>query len=354
MGRPRKKAAEAPAVSAAKSLQDALSFCSVAFKEIGPGYSTHAVMHGKCLYTFDGVLAAGHPIDDDLTACPHAARLRDALARPGTGLGLALAADGGVLGVSLGGFRARVPCLSLDDIAPFGPDPLTFETDSRLQEAFGALANLAANSGTTVLESSLLLDVDTLTATNRKLIMQYWHGLALPRSFVIPRPFATALWKCPKLWAGMGWSDSTLTVHFRDGAWLRTQLYAEPWPDIEKALADMRQDGAPLPADFFDACDAVLPFAGADVPRLFVLADTVATSSNPADCAASQECRGLPLSSPLAVLPANLMKHIAGRVSHVDWTSGKQAVHFYGDNMRCAMMRYDSGEAMAASAQAAE
>lgn len=336
MARPRGKKV---AASAAKSLQDALEFCAVAYREIGAPFQSHVILHSRFLHAFDGVIAAGCPIDDDLTAAPHGVRLRDALARPGTGLSLTLAAGGDVLDVALGGFRARVPCLDLAQIAPFGPDALAFPCDGRLQEAFAAVAGLAANSGTTVIESSLLLERDTVTATNRRLIMQIWHGLALPRSFVVPRAFAAALCRNGRAWSGLGWSDTSLSVHFTDGAWLRTQLYAEDWPDVEAVLADMAHGGDVLPTGFFEACEAVRPFAAADLPRLHVLDGRVATGPDAGQAAASQDCSGLPLSDPAAVLPIELLRHLAGVATHVDWTSSPRAVHFYGPDMRAALIR---------------
>lgn len=320
--------------SAAAGLQKALDFCSVAYREIGAEYQTHVVLHAGWVFAFDGVIAAGHRTDDGPSAAPCGHLLRLAIDRAGP---LSLGLADGALAVSCGGFRARVPCIPLESVQPFAPDPARLPAPG-LKEAFGSVAHIAANSGATVVESSLLLADNVITATNLKIVMQYWHGLDFGDTvFAVPRQLATAVLKATEPVTSVGWSDRTFTVYFESGAWLRSQLYSEEWPNVEKVFE--RRDASvipqPLPADFFDAVSAVLPFAG-ELGHIRLEQDMVVCDN------ASQQCKGIPQFGEVVALSGALLKHIAGRVNAVDWISDNRAVHFFGDSMRAGVIRLTS------------
>ncbi len=59
-----------PETSNAQSLVDAIAFAKPCYREAGESYQTHIIMRDKMLYAFDGILACGVPVADDLAACP--------------------------------------------------------------------------------------------------------------------------------------------------------------------------------------------------------------------------------------------------------------------------------------------
>ncbi len=329
-------AKRAPKVaSAAKSLQDALRFASPAYKAIGEPYTTHVVLYQRQLYAHDGIIAAGCPIDDDIAVCPHGANLSAALNRTGSNLTISVGENGQVLIIKVGGFKAMVPCVAFSDIPPFAPDPMIAPIDDRIKQGFMQIAHIAADNSQHVITASVLLQAQTMVATNRAVLLEYAHYNDLPPDLVVPKIFATIVAKCDKPLKGFGYSASTVTFYFDDGSWYRTRRYADKWPDIapifdRTARGQMNPQMAALPTDFFEAIEAVAPFC-TDNGIFETEKDLLVAGAK-----ASQVCKGVPGGMALG---APALRLVAGRFDRVSWGADKEPIYFYADNMRGAVVK---------------
>ena len=217
----------------ATQLGEALAFVAVA----GTKDYKHVWLEANEACMTDGQMSAGYPIEEDLNCCPHLDQLRTALAKCGKSLAIT-ELDTGRLSIKGDKLRALVPCMKAEDLPDIEPDPMGGPVDDRLKEAFKVCGVLANENHTTVVECSLLLQSSICTGTDRKCIIQFQHGLQLPPALlVLPKIFTQAIAKCPLKIVGMGWTpDHSITIHFENKAWIKTLLYADPWPDINSAF----------------------------------------------------------------------------------------------------------------------
>lgn len=200
------------------------------------------------------------------------------------------------------------------------------------KEAVDAVGVLASTSGQHVLTHSVLMNGASVIATNRVMLVEYWHGLDLPPNVPLPKEFITALVKCKKNLTGFGYSNCSATFYFEDGSWLRTQLYSDEWPDVSRIL-NREANLWTIDPNFFKALDAIAPFsedgnAYSDLNLLKSHADEGA--------GASYECSGIPKGFVYPIKQLQIMKPYAKRV---DWMANglhnsSYCLVFEGDKMR--------------------
>lgn len=250
---------KAKVAKAAQGLLDAIGFVESATDD-AQDYMSHVRMAGGWMIAFDGSIAAGHPVEEDLTVCPHLKRLKEAVGRAGATMALA-AQENGRLGVTGDKARFTVPCLPGSALFPVMPDPSIATLDDGLKNGFAATVALAKEDADTIHEQSVLLRANTVVGCNGNLALEYWHGIDLPPGLGIPHKAAKAVAKQSLPLVGFGWDmGRSVTFHFANGAWIKTQLMAGEWPDIDRVL-NAPTYFAPTPEGLFEALDAILSFS---------------------------------------------------------------------------------------------
>lgn len=252
MARPR-KAKSKPA----EKLSEALNFIAPAAGDEGAW--AHARIAANWIVAANGVLAAGHAIEEELALCPHIGRLIDALNKSGQTLALT-EKDNGTLFVSGDKLRAIVPCIPGDTLAPVMPDPRIAVIDDRIKEGFAKLLPLTKEAAERTLEISILLRANSMFACNGQVIFEFWHGIDLPPGMAVPKPFCAAVTGSAKALAGFGYSATSVTFYFEDGAWIKTQLYRNDWPNVD-ALFEYQSFPAAVPEGLFEAVRAIESFS---------------------------------------------------------------------------------------------
>lgn len=315
------------------SLVRALEFVALAQRDTGAPYQTHVHLGRNCAVAFDGVLAAGHTIDEDITACPHTFTLLAALRRA-TGVLSVAQLDAGRLSVKAGKFKAFVACMPSAVLQSVGPDPMLGVADNRLRAALAALAPFIAENSPRVVMASAYLRAGTAVATNGHVLLEYWHGIDMPpQGFIVPKLFINALCKIDKNITGFGFSDTSLTVYFEDSSWLRTQLYKDRWPDTDAVMARPHRAN-PLPTGFFEGLNNVFDFIEDNRVRI---APGAIRSHKDANVGASYEVSGVDAT---VTLNAKDWKLLDGLISSVDLAGADGISYFYGENLRGAMTQF--------------
>lgn len=332
MARPRKKTEDK---EAKLSLAVALDFVKLAQVDKPNGVDlvakTHCRLAGNFAVAFDGVLALGHPIEEELSICPHTYRLSDALAKCKKAMSITQL-DGDRLVIKSGNFRVVIPCLNPAALPYARPDDRAGEVTDALKEGFAALNPIVSGTGHTHVESSLLLNNNSMVATDRQIMLEYWHGINLPDGLAIPKAALTAVGKIKLQLVGIGVSDRTVTFHYENGAWLRTQLYAEPWPDVYSVLnrGDPHK-GVDVPPAFFDAVEAVAPFS--DAGEVYTT-DKGLASHNTEAAGATYELKGVP---PGLCFNAKYLLTMKDTAKRIDLVGSNGVSFFYGDRVRGAI-----------------
>lgn len=249
--RARRKKEEKP--TPAKGLLDALKFIKPTQKKNGTVEQRHCLITNHWMVATNGILTIATPIAEDLQACPQTAKLEEALKKTGEELSITqLSAES--LSVGSGEINALVPCMSMQAVQPTGPDPIGGPIDDSLKDAFKLLAPIVTEGASEAYAAAVLMAGTTAVATNDHVIVEAHHGLNLPTSVLVPKAACMAVAKSNKVLTGLGYSGPSCTFHFEDGSFIKTQLFAEQYPNYGLFLdADLGATAYPAADNLFEA-----------------------------------------------------------------------------------------------------
>jgi len=317
-------------------LVKALEFISVAQKKEGSIYQTHCYMGGNRVVAFDGILAAGQHIEEDLLACPQTSLLISALSKCSDNLAITQLANDR-LSIKSEKFKAIIPCVSREALHYVVPDAPCAVIDNRLRSGFEKLAPLVSDSAEHVLTSSFLLQANSMLATNRHVMVEFWHGIDLPPNIILPKACAVAICKTNKNLVQFGFSPNSVTFYFDDNSWIKSQLYSEAWPGTSK-IFKYHPDYAPIPERFFETLDIVKPFS--ESGNIYFLENALSSHANAGE-GASYEFEGLPND---LVFNQKYLELIKSYATHIDFIGENGISYFYGENIRGAISRISPKE----------
>lgn len=251
---PRRKPS---ATTTNNTFAEALKFVALICKDHGTIYETHARIDSNCITAYNGILSCGHYVDNDLLVCPNINLAVAALSK--CGQNIAITQLDNRLSIKSDKFRAIIPCLELElllhNIIPDEPCAII---DQRLIEAF--VLAVKDEIGESIYSKSVLLNGETLISSfNGQMVIEYWHGINLPQGLSIPKALIGPLLKINKKVTKFGFSQSSITIYFEDESWIRSQLYAEQWPE-NRHVFNCTNNMQPFPADFWKGLAAVSSF----------------------------------------------------------------------------------------------
>ncbi len=313
------------------SLLKALEFTSCVSEKLGAPFETHIGLKNNWAIAFNGTVAAGAPIDESIYCYPHNLLLIEALSKCEENFSLTQL-DNDRLSIKSGKFKAVIPCLDPLLMQNASPDPQIVGITNKFKEAVEAVGVIANEKAQHVLTASVLMNGATVISTNRVMIMEYWHGLDLPPNIPLPKEFVSALSKQKKSLTGFGFSHNSATFYFEDGCWLRTQLYADEWPDVSRIL-NRKANLWSIDPNFYKALDAVAPFS--DDGNIRFDLNLVMSHDNTSQ-GANYECAGLPKG---VTYPISQLKIIQPYVKKIDFcaegtSDSNYCLVFEGDVMR--------------------
>lgn len=290
---------------------------------------THVQLKQNWAIAFNGILAAGEPIKEDLIACPNAHILKEALAKCGQSFSITQLQD--KLSIKEGKFKALVPCLPIEDIQSASPDPIVAELNNQFALSIEAVSKIPEDENR-VVTASILVQNGSVFATDAKIMLEHWHGVNLPK-LVLPKSVIKPLSKSSKQLTKFGYGNSSCTFYYEDGSWLKSQYFAEDWPDIRPIL-DKKTNAYPVPEGLFEAIRALDPFSETG----FVYFDSNIIRSHPdPEAGASYEVYGIPKGP---ILNIDQMLTLEPYIKTIDFLvpSGAATMTiFYGDRCRGAI-----------------
>lgn len=314
-----------------QALIAALNFISVAQKnEADAPYKSHCILHEHKAMAFDGILTVGCKIEEDLSVCPHTLRLIDALER--TTKEVSITELDGKLSIKSGGFSAFVPCWH-EDMPALAPDPASWPIDDRLKIGFDMISGFTVdNDKRKIVETSMLLQANSMIATDSAVMLEFWHGIDLP-TMTIPKTFISAVMNCKKKLVSFGYSVNSCTFWFEDESWIKTQLYEEKWPDVGLIL-NRPCKPEPLPKGFYDALRDIEPFSnGKEAEKVVYFNNNALQSHRDKVEGAVCEVRGIQHGPAFNI---KRLKRIEHCVDTVDFYS-HDVMYFFGNGVRGAL-----------------
>lgn len=292
--------------------------------------SAFAKLSGGMIVAHSNIMGAGFPIQEQLSLCPNMEKLKAALTR--CGKTMAVTESNGKLSIKGDKLRAMVPCLA-EPLPDYLPDaPVVTGEFNILKEAFKVCANVADEKSERCMYASILLDPNTATATNGKVLIQYWHGISnLPGGTVVPAIFAKQIVGSKYNITGIGGNYDaeagfmrSLTIWFENGAWLKTQCYEDRWQAFDQLL-NVASNPQPVPAGLFEAVEAVTPFCEENGAIHF--GDGFVSSHPNPDEGASYPVKGL---LPGKIFHGKLIKQVSPHISTIDLLSQPDRAFFFG------------------------
>jgi hypothetical protein len=324
--RPKKRTEQAPASS--NALLDALRFCSLITRDIGPINETHICLGAHWACASNGTIACGHPIIEDIYACPQSKLIIEALSKCNGSISFTQL-DAAKLSIKSNKFKAVVPCIDPTLLNLAVPDPPVAAIDDRFKDGLAIVGVLAAENAQQIHLASILMNGETLVSTTGKMIFEYWHGINLPSDISLPKAIVDPITKTNKKLVKFGYSEHSVTIYFEDESWIKSQLYVERWPDIATIL-NRSSNPWPVPGDFWTALDAIAPFTESG----FVYFDAgMLRSHDNAAQGACYEIAGLPKG---LAFPAKSLALIRPYAQRIDFLA-KDCLMFYGERLRGAI-----------------
>lgn len=309
-------------------LLKALQFVGVAQRDEGVPYQTHCRFANGYVIAFDGILAAGYPVGEEMAGCPQTKLLIEALKRVKGAYSLTLL-DNHELAIVTADFRALVPCLAPVDIAGIIADAPNYVLDDSWKLAALEAGTLCTDGATTVLAASVLTQEHSVVGTNNIGFIERLHKGHTPPGLCIPMSFVKAVAKVSEPLTKFGFSDGSFTVYFESGAWLRTQLYQEQYPDMTRVFNLMNtHNSTPVPEKLFTAVEAVTRFS--EDGLIYIDNDSVRSHNTP-DKGAQHRCEGLPYQTRLNHKVVLAFKPF---IKRADFMTHANAVVFYGEGVR--------------------
>lgn len=320
-GRPKSKS------TATNELLQSLLFVGSVLKDQGSVNETHILLSNGYAVAFNGIVASGTKITSDIFAAANYSLLISALAKCGEEY--SIVQEGNKLKITSGKFRAIVPCLDpiLINVTHIDPNIAPINDDFKIAlEATGALAS---DNGQTIHSASILMNGQSLISTeNGVLLFEYWHGCDLPTNIAIPKALVAPLTKTTKKLVGFGCSDTTVTFYFEDNSWIRSQLFSEKWPDLERIL-NVESKPFDVPKDLWEGMVAVSPHS---IDNLVYFGNGVLYSASNELMGASYEVKGLPKGPIFNIKQLMFIKDYAKQIDF--FAQGGKMTYFLGDKCR--------------------
>lgn len=305
----------------------AVRFAALAQQNEGAVHQTHCRLTGDLIIAYDGILAAGAALDSgDIQISPNTYQFLKALERSKDKYSLSLLDDGSIV-VTTNKFRAIVPCVTPDTLPWITADPMQWPLSDNFRTA-ADIAGTFTTEGATAVQFAALTTLDgSIVGTNGRVFIEAYHGSPTPPGLIIPKQFFVALNKVPHPIKGFGFTNTSFTVHFENGSWLRTQLYVNERPLPLDDITRWMNDGVctELPKEFYSAIEAVEPFSG---EGRFFIGDDVISSHMDIEQGAMYKLKGVASAgSYIAAFFTKLKTHI----KTVDLYNNDRVAVFYGD-----------------------
>jgi DNA polymerase III sliding clamp (beta) subunit (PCNA family) len=248
-----------PAPSIVRTLEN-LRFVkgAVAKKDFAP-VLTHFKIHENRVTGYNGSLAISSPVDLNISCYPKAIQFIKAIQTCEETIAINLT-QGKKLAIRSGPYKAFVDCMPENDEYPIVlPEGDTIVVNGNmLLEAFRTVEPFVAEDASKPWARGVLLNGQSCFATNNIILVEKWLGVDLP-PVNVPVEAVTEISRINLPPIQIQISDRSITFHFSDERWIRSQLLPPDWPNVARIL-EQDADQAIIPKGFWKALEAIRPF----------------------------------------------------------------------------------------------
>jgi DNA polymerase III sliding clamp (beta) subunit (PCNA family) len=303
---------------------------AVAKKDFLPALTHFVIENGK-VRGYNGKIALCSPIPFDIACKPKAGPLVRAIANCSDTVALSMT-PAGRLRVQSGSFRAFVDCVEGDTphVEPTG-EPTEINGEGFLA-ALKAVQPFVGEDASRPWTNGVLLRGQSVFATNNVSLVEYWVGSAFPITLNVPREAVKEIVRIDEAPIGAQLDDKSLTLHYANGRWIRTQLLETNWPDLA-AVLDKASTQQPVDPQLFEGLEVIRPFVD-KMGRVFFQDGGVTTHQVEGE-GASFQLEGFGYDGVYNIEILRLLKDSA---TSIDWSSYPKPCLFFGDRLRGALI----------------
>ena len=290
----------------------------------------HFHIQGGMIRGYNGMIALGGPIDLNLDICPKATSLIKAIQSCKEAIQLHVTPSG-KLAIKSGKFKVYVDCIqkAYPDVAPEGQ---FIEVKGGILQALKKLAPFISDDASKPWSRGVLFRDNSAFSTNNVVLAEYWLGYKFPMEINIPRTAVNELIRINEEPIGLQFAENSISFHFSNNRWMRTQVLSTGWPDLNRILNNPSEP-ADWPDGFFTALNDIAPFVD-DVGKVIFLPGKIATSREEG-VGATFEVEGLENAGIYNIKYLQSLKDIATKI---DLSGYPGPSLFFGENIRGAII----------------
>lgn len=241
------------------ALLEALNTIAKAQDKAGHVGDKHCRIKSGWVIGSTGRLSIGIKCETPFEANPNTEELMLALSKTRDQVSFALQPNM-KLHIKSGHFSVYVGTVADEFMPTVVPDAPVAKITDKLLEALTVCADVVDDSLDNPIFKGVLLDGYSCAATDRSSIIQFWHGIHLPRGAIIPKATIKALGSRDGKLTEFGFSRSTVTFYYEDGGFVQSLLYEGQFPNY-CAVLDMPANWQKVPNEFFNGLSTILDFA---------------------------------------------------------------------------------------------
>lgn len=288
---------------------------------------THFCIHEGRVSAFNGKLALSSPIKCDIDCKPKGVPLVQAIARCGDTIQLAMTTSGR-LSIKSGSFKANIECIE-EEMPEMQPEGEKVYFDGKvLLDAFELLFDFVGNDASRTWTNGILLRGQSAFATNNVCLVEYWVGADFPTTVNIPKDAIAEVLRIGEPPTHAQISNHSLTFHYSDNRWVRTQLFGIEWPDLSKVL-DAECNSTPVDKRIFEGLDYLKPFVD-KLGRVYIEGSTIRTHEDTNEGASFE----LDQQYPKSCFNIDMLALLNGTAEFIDLTTYPAPSLFYNTKNR--------------------
>lgn len=292
----------------------------------------HFAIEGGRVRSYNGRYALSSPIPFDIDCFPKADVLYRAIANCEETVQLSMT-PAGKLRVQSGPFRALVSCVT-ESVVHVEPAGERVEVNGEaLLKAFKCLLPFVGDDASRPWANGILMRGKSAFATCNVVLIEYWLGFGLPHTVNIPADAVKEVVRVGEPPEYVQLEENSITFHYTDGRWIRTQLFSTEWPPIEKILAE-KGNQSPIDDRIFPAMEKLKNFLDKSGRVVFTVG-AVQTAQDDNEEGGKVE---LPGSTMQGVYTYEFIMLLKGVATHIDFGAYPNACMFQGHMVRGAIL----------------
>lgn len=242
----------------------------------------------------------------------------------------------GKLSIRSGPFKALIECVADDEVQHHvEPEGQHVNFDGAallrgLQTVLPFVGNdMAVGRGWS---AGVLLKGQCCYATNNVCVIEYWLGADFPLVVNIPKPAVVEMLRIGDPPTHAQVTPTSITFHYEDGRWVRTQLLETAWPDIGELLT-VENHALPIHPDLYNGLRSLKPFMN-KLGQVYINEAFMHTHPDISEGSSYD----LPWPAGNCVFALEMLALLEGIATSADFSLYPAPSIFYGNNLRGAII----------------